>query len=214
MIASTAAQPTDLAPNHHANHPRFAGFSGLLAALSFTVGRGAVADLAVRLSRIGPPDDVVDVGCGPGVAVRHAAAAGASSVVGVDPAPVMLRVGRLLPGRRHAAVRYETGTAEALPLRDGTASALWSIATVHHWQDLRAGLAEARRVLRPAGRFLAIERRVAPGAHGHASHGWTEAQAHRCVEACRTAGFSEVELTEHRAGRKHVYVVRATNPST
>jgi ubiquinone/menaquinone biosynthesis C-methylase UbiE len=209
MTIPTAAEPADLAPNHHAHHPPFEGLRGLVAALSFTVGRGAVANLAVRLSGVGAADDVVDVGCGPGVAVRHAAAAGASSVVGVDPAPVMLRVARLLPGRRQAAVRYVPGAAEALPLPDGAASVLWSIATVHHWQDLRAGLAEARRVLRPAGRFLAIERRVPSGAHGHASHGWTEAQAHHCAEACGTAGFSAVEVTEHRAGHKHVFVVRA-----
>jgi ubiquinone/menaquinone biosynthesis C-methylase UbiE len=50
---------------------------------------------------------------------------------------------------------------------------------VHHWHDLDAGLAEVRRVLRPSGRFLAIERQVEPGATGLASHGWTAEQAHR-----------------------------------
>src|ERR1700750_1788951 len=116
--------PTDgavLAPNHHAAHPAFGGVSGILAALNFAVGRGEAADLAVRLTAVGPGDDVVDVGCGPGVAVRHARAAGARSVVGIDPAPVVLRLAPLLSpsGRRHDE-RYVQGSAEALPLPDGS----------------------------------------------------------------------------------------------
>src|SRR4051812_20226328 len=112
----TTSRPTDqttLAPNHHAHYPGFAGIGGLLAAVSFTVGRGGDADLAIRLAGVGPGDDVVDVGCGPGVAVRRAAAS-AASVVGVDPAPVMLRVaGVLTRGRASSTVRYLEGGAEA-----------------------------------------------------------------------------------------------------
>ncbi|HEX6417129.1 MAG TPA: hypothetical protein VFZ77_01485 [Acidimicrobiales bacterium] len=56
-------------PNSHADHP---GFD---------------ADLAISLTGTGPGDDVVDIGCGPGVAVRRAAARGGASVTGVDPRP-------------------------------------------------------------------------------------------------------------------------------
>ncbi|HEU4842045.1 MAG TPA: class I SAM-dependent methyltransferase, partial [Ilumatobacteraceae bacterium] len=144
------------APNHHADHPGFAGLSGLLAAAGFLLGRRPIADLAVRLVGVGADDAVVDVGCGPGVAARQAAAAGAASVVGVDPAPVMLRVARAAGAvARHGRrpVRFLVGAAEALPLPDRSATVLWSLSTVHHWRDLDAGLAEARRVLRPAGRL-------------------------------------------------------------
>ena len=92
-----SATPTDggaLPPNHHAHHPGFAGPTGLLAAITFSIRRGADADLAVDLAGVGVGDDVVDIGCGPGVAARRAAARGASSVVGVDPAAVMRRVAR------------------------------------------------------------------------------------------------------------------------
>ena len=87
------------APNHHADYPGFAGVAGLVAALSMAVGRKGDAELAVRLSGMGPGDTVVDIGCGPGVAARYAARLGAT-VTGVDPAPVMLRVARLLTRRR------------------------------------------------------------------------------------------------------------------
>jgi ubiquinone/menaquinone biosynthesis C-methylase UbiE len=209
MSTSTPASDTDLAPNHHAAYPAFAGISGLVAALTFSVGRAAVADLAIRLTDIGPDDDVLDVGCGPGVAVRRAAAAGAASVVGIDPAPVMLRVAGVPRSlsRRSSAVRYLQGSAEDIPLPHSSVSVLWSLATVHHWHDVTAGLLEARRVLRPSGRFLAIERRVTPGASGHASHGWTEDQALRFAEACRAAGFADVEIGHHRPGQKQVVAV-------
>src|SRR5918998_269668 len=92
---------------------------------------------AIGLTAVGPEDDVVDIGCGSGAAVRRAARRGASSVVGVDPATVMLRVARLLgrsSRRNGSAVRYVDAAAEALPLADGSASVVWALATVHHWR--------------------------------------------------------------------------------
>ena len=211
MDASNPVTSTELPPNHHADHPGFAGASGAVAALAFAVGRGADADLAISLTAVGPEDDVVDIGCGSGAAVRRAARRGASSVVGVDPATVMLRVARLLgrsSRRNGSAVRYVDAAAEALPLADGSASVVWALATVHHWRDLDAAVGEVRRVLRPAGRFLAVERHSEPGSTGLASHGWTDDQAHGFADLCRAAGFS-AEVGHHRAGRRRVVSVLA-----
>jgi ubiquinone/menaquinone biosynthesis C-methylase UbiE len=210
----TSTPPADaiLPPNHHGNHPHFDGVRGLVAALRFTIGRGADADLAIALTGTGPGDDVVDVGCGPGVAVRRVVARGASSVTGVDPAAVMLRFGRALTrsGRsRGTAVHYREGTAEALPLPDDSATVVWSLATVHHWRDLDAGLREVRRVLRSPGRFLAVERRTEPGASGRAGHGWTQDQARLFADRCRAAGFSGVEVDRHPRRRRSVLSVLA-----
>ena len=208
-------EPTDTAtlpPNHHAHHPGFAGIGGLIAAIGFTVGRTADAELAVGLTGTGPDDDVVDIGCGPGVAVRRAAACGAASVVGVDPAAVMLRVARAATRasrRATAGIGYREGTAEALPLPDDSATVAWSLAAVHHWHDLDAGLEEVRRVLRPGGRFLAVERRAEPGATGFASHGWTDEQAHLFARRCRTVGFTDTSIDHHRLGRRRVVSVLA-----
>jgi ubiquinone/menaquinone biosynthesis C-methylase UbiE len=104
------------------------------------------------------------------------------------------------------------GSAEEVPVPDGSASVVWSLATVHHWRDLTAGLEEARRVLRPGGRLLAIERRVEPGASGHRTHGWTEHQARRFAGWCTAAGFTEVAISHHRAGQKPVVAVLARRP--
>jgi ubiquinone/menaquinone biosynthesis C-methylase UbiE len=124
----------------------------------------------------------------------------------------MLRVARALTRvsrRDPSTVRYHEGTAEALPLPDGSASVAWSLATVHHWHDLDTGLEETRRVLRPSGRFLAIERQVEPGATGHASHGWTEEQAHLFAQRCRATGFTDISIDHHQPGRRSVLSVLA-----
>ena len=198
-------------PNHHACYPGFAGPAGLLAAASMALGGKGNARLAERLSGLAADDAVADIGCGPGTAARHAARLGAA-VVGIDPAPVMLRFARLLTRRSAHAVRYAQGSAEALPLPDSSVSVVWSIASVHHWADLDAGLREARRVLKPGGRLVAIERLSRPGAKGLASHGWTPEQASAFAGHCRVHGFADAGVNRHGVGRRTKVSVRATAP--
>ena len=205
----TMTQPS--VPNHHAHYPGFAGPIGLLAAVTMVPGAAANARLAARLSKLAASDAVADIGCGPGTAVRHAAQL-CASVVGVDPAPVMLRLARLLTRHSAHGVRYTEGSAEALPLSDSSVSVIWSIASVHHWADLDAGLREARRVLRPGGRLVAIERLSRPGATGLASHGWTPEQASAFADSCRAHGFADTRVSQHGGGRKARVSVQAAGP--
>ncbi|MGH3548317.1 MAG: class I SAM-dependent methyltransferase [Pseudonocardiaceae bacterium] len=201
---------TSDAVNHHADHPGFAGVTGLLVGLIMSLAGGAVARLAADLTSVSKADRVVDVGCGPGTAVREAGRRGAR-VVGVDPAPVMLRLARALTPNR-GAITWVEGTAEDLPARDASATVLWSLATVHHWRDVTAGLSEIKRVLCPGGRFLAIERQAQAGATGLASHGWTPQQAESFAAQCLTAGFTDVRVENHTPGRRALVIVRAVRP--
>ena len=205
----TTTQPT--APNHHAGYPGFAGAAGFLAAASMVAGGAGDARLAERLSDLAANDAVADIGCGPGTAARRAARLGAT-VVGVDPAPVMLRAARLLTRRSAHPVRYAAGRAEALPLPDSSVSVAWSIASAHHWADLDAGLHEARRVLTPGGRLVAIERLTRPGATGLASHGWTPEQASVFADRCLAHGFTQARVNRHGRGRRTKVSVIATAP--
>ena len=152
----------------------------------------------------------MDIGCGPGVAVRYAARLGATAT-GVDPAPVMLRC-REPPFPFFREVRYLEGAAEAIPLPKGSASVVWSIATVHHWSDVDAGLRDVRRVLLPGGRLVAMERRVREGARGHASHGWTDEQALPFADRCREHGFTGVRQEQSTNGRRSTICVVAGAP--
>ena len=206
----SSTTPFHAVPNHHAHYPGFAGLAGIVAAATMSIGRQGDARLVARLSGLVPGDTVVDVGCGPGAAARRAARTGAS-VTGVDPAQVMLRVARLLT-RSSRRVRYLRGAAEDLPLPDDAASVLWTIASVHHWTDVDAGLREVRRVLKPGGRFVALERRSRPDAHGLAGHGWTDQRAAAFAERCVNLGFIQVQVDRHETGRRKTVSVTATAP--
>ena len=144
------AAPETLPVNHHADHPGFSGVTGAIVGLMLLWMGRANARLAADLTGVSTGDRVVDIGCGPGGAVREAARRGAR-VTGVDPAPVMLRLARTFT--RDAVVEWVEGTAESVPLPDGSATVLWSLATVHHWKDVGLGLGEAHRLLAPNGRL-------------------------------------------------------------
>jgi ubiquinone/menaquinone biosynthesis C-methylase UbiE len=198
------------AVNHHADHPGFAGPIGLVASLGMLVMGRRYAGLAVDLASVSDADRVVDVGCGPGNALRAAARRGATGA-GVDPSPLMLRLARAVT-RDHPNVTWSLGGAEELPVATGWATVAWSLKTVHHWKDVTAGLAELRRVLASRGRLLVMERRVQPGATGLASHGWTEQQVESFAAQCGAAGFAHVRIDERPAGRATAWAVRAVAP--
>lgn len=199
----------DQAVNHHADHPGFAGLTGLAAGLVMLLTGRARACLPVEVASVSGADRVVDIGCGPGRSVRMAARRGAR-VIGVDPAPVMLRLARTFT-RGNPAISWSQGAVEELPVPDGWATVVWSVATVHHWRDVSAGLTEVRRVLGPGGKFLAIERVVRAGATGLASHGWTDGQAQSFAGQCRAAGFDAVHIDRRTCGRHVRWIVQGAS---
>jgi ubiquinone/menaquinone biosynthesis C-methylase UbiE len=190
-------------------HERFQGVSGLVIGATMLVGRGPLSRLVADLAEVGPGDRVVDVGCGPGGAAREAARRGAV-VTGVDPAPLMLRMGRYLSsGRSGRRIVFKQGTAEALPVADRAVTVAWAISSAHHWTDVPAGLRELYRVLEPGGRLIIAERLARPGARGLAAHGFTTTQAAETTAAAQAAGFADAGHDIHRAGRRMLAVVRA-----
>jgi SAM-dependent methyltransferase len=63
-------------------------------------------------------------------------------VTAIEPSPVMIAQ------RPPDSAPALAGVAERLPLDDGSVDAAMGVLTIHHWQDLEAGLAEMRRVAR------------------------------------------------------------------
>lgn len=93
---------------------------------------------------------VVDVGAGTGKFTSLLADTGAS-VIAVEPLETMRAA---LAGELPAVTILE-GTAEALPLGDGSVDAI-TVAQAFHWFDLPRALPEFHRVLRPAARLGVI----------------------------------------------------------
>jgi SAM-dependent methyltransferase len=139
-----AGAPAPRAERHWHPRPRGGDFDGvlrLLGGLAMSFGRGRSARLVAELAGVGPGDRVVDVGSGPGRFLREAAERGAEAV-GVEPSAQMRRVaGWRTPASVRDRVRVLDGTAERLPLEDGTATVVWTVASLHHWDDPEAGLA-------------------------------------------------------------------------
>ena len=108
------------------------------------------------LQRIGvkPGDRVLDVACGTGQVSQAAAGlvGPGGLVLGVDPSDGMRRVAESRRG-----VRTVAGTAESLPLGDGTFDFVVMGYALRHASDLVAAFREMRRVLRPGGTVAILE---------------------------------------------------------
>jgi SAM-dependent methyltransferase len=115
------------------------------------LSRDVLNDLEV-LDRLVKPagKDVVDIGCGGGALVRALAARGAR-VTGVEISEEQLAPA--VTGDDGSGGRYLIGTAQKLPLDDGSVDAAVFMRTLHHVPpgELVDALREARRVLRPDG---------------------------------------------------------------
>ena len=159
---------------------------------------------AVDRIALGAGDRFVDLGCGLGAALEHAAAAGAETA-GIDPSPPMVeRAARRVP---RADVRV--GSAESIPFEDARFTAALSVSTYHHWADPEAGLAEVRRVLAADGRLLIVERKL----KRTDGHGLDVGGAQRLSQTLVRHGYTSVEVDTMRLGRAEYLAISAVNPT-
>ncbi|MET9066212.1 class I SAM-dependent methyltransferase [Streptosporangium sandarakinum] len=101
--------------------------------------------LVARIVAGSPGPDVLDVGCGTGIAARQFQAAGCA-VLGVEPDA------RMADFARARGLRVEVATFEAWRPDGRTFDAVIA-AQSWHWVDPVAGAVKAARVLRPGGRL-------------------------------------------------------------
>jgi ubiquinone/menaquinone biosynthesis C-methylase UbiE len=110
----------------------------------------AALERLIKVSGIGPDAVVLDLAAGTGKLTRSLAATGAH-VIAVEPTDGMRAVlAATLP-----AVDVRDGTAEDIPVADGTVSAV-TVGQAFHWFAGRAALAEIHRVLRPHGTLAVL----------------------------------------------------------
>jgi SAM-dependent methyltransferase len=173
--------------------------------------------LVDRIVAASPGPDVLDVGCGTGIAARQFEAAGCR-VLGVDPDERMAGLARRL-GTEVEVAAFEDWDPAGREFDAVVAGQAW------HWVDPVAGAAQAARVLRPGGRlavfwnacqppaglaeaFVAVYRRVATGLPASP---WAGPALDAYLAMCGTAaggvaqagGFGEPE--QWRFGWDHPY---------
>jgi ubiquinone/menaquinone biosynthesis C-methylase UbiE len=127
---------------------RAASFAGVADA--YERGRPGYPEAAARWLAGDTPVDVVDLGAGTGKLTRSLVALG-HRVTAVEPLEEMLdRLRVVVPVARAVA-----GSAEAIPLPDGSADVV-TCAQAFHWFDPDRALAEIARVLRANGRLALV----------------------------------------------------------
>jgi SAM-dependent methyltransferase len=105
--------------------------------------------------------EVLDLGCGGGHA-SYAVASAARAVVACDLSPDMLDAVAAEASRRGLAnVTTTPAPAEDLPFEDGRFDVVVCRHTTHHWPDVRRGMREAARVVKPGG-VVIVDDAVAP----------------------------------------------------
>ena len=139
---------------------------------------------------VGPGDRFLDVGCGPGLAVAHAAQNRGAQVVGVDASEVMVRQAhrRNRQGLREGRVAIHRADAAHLPFPDAAFTAAGSLNSLQFWPAPADGLAEMHRVLVPGGRSAVVLMARSDDPEGPARPAWLEDTA----DLMRRAGFEDL----------------------
>lgn len=113
--------------------------------------------LAVQALLADRPDRILELGCGPGHAIRLLARSlPAAEIFGIDHSTTMLRQAQARNRRAVGAgqVRFDRADFTALPFADGAFDAVLAVNVAYFWHDDAPILAEIRRVLRPGGRLV------------------------------------------------------------
>ena len=146
-----------------------------------TFGREpGIRRMTIELADIKKGERVLDVGCGTGtltIAARRQTGP-TGEVHGIDPSAEMIGVARQKAAKAGVDARFQTAVIEKLPFPDGHFDLVLSSLMLHHLPaDVkRAGFAEVHRVLKPGGRFLAVDIAESGGLFGHITSGARGAQ--------------------------------------
>lgn len=114
---------------------------------------------AIRMLKKYEPKTVVDIATGTGDFAVEAKALNPDKIIGIDISPEMLRVGKEKMKKKglENLVDMQLGDSEDLKLETGSVDAITVGFGVRNFENLRQGLSEMRRVLRPGGAVAILE---------------------------------------------------------
>lgn len=177
------------------------GLLGRLGGRIMARGNRRMAERIIDLLGAKPGDRVLEIGFGPGVAVELLARAVPDvTIAGVDPSREMIdqASARNAAMIRAGRVELRQATAERLPFADATFDRAFAINSMQLWSDVREGLRETRRVLKPGGALVL---------------GFTHRSGQRRGGLCEllaAAGFGDVRLSS--GPEETDFCVRAVKP--
>ena len=139
----------------------WAGRYDLLLTL-LTLGRERrFREQLLQLAHLAPDESVLDIGCGTGtLAIAAKRSVGALGMVqGIDASPEMIARARHKSKRAGLDVAFEIAAAQSLPFPDARFDVVLSTVMLHHLRRVarEEAVGEARRVLKPGGRLLAVD---------------------------------------------------------
>lgn len=163
----------------------------LVGALMNTMQTGVY--LKYVLERLPPTgSSILDLGCGGGKFVRRLSGLNMDfDIVGIDHSVEMVNLATKVNGNRLGEganrVRILLGSVAEIPLSSISVDLVTALETIQFWPDLKVSVAEVRRVLRPGGMFVIMNRYPRQG-----SNWWKRAQLKsdtEYIELLQSVGF-------------------------
>jgi len=175
-----------------------AGLLGMLVGHLMAIEHKALHRAVVDRLSLQSTDAVLEIGFGPGTAIRHASRQ-ASSVTGIEISREMVKqaIRRNYRAVRSGRVELLSGSVAALPFPNGRFNVVFEVNTLHHWGDTVVGLREVHRVLQPGGRLLLVLRK---------GKGPLEPEIARVSRLLERQSFIGITSEEHHFGHGGAFV--------
>jgi ubiquinone/menaquinone biosynthesis C-methylase UbiE len=184
------------------------GFIGFLIGKLMNISHGSIYTWGLQNVSIKDTSVCLDIGCGGGKAVKLLAEKAINGkVYGLDHSLEMVNLAKRVNAFHisNASVEISQGMVSSLPYSDSYFDLITAFESVQFWPNLREDLQEIRRILKPSGVFLIINRYPPPDSK------WSDflqvKNAEGYKEKLTIAGFTEVSIDD--VSRKGWILVKA-----